>query len=118
MKKPKDTECPENSTPILRIKVKTVIVPGKGLKIIREENDQPCDPAKVRRLIKGERVKIETAAKPSEAGQGENPAETESDDPELDEILESLEGECARPENEPVTPELDEILKDYVEKMP
>ncbi|MBU1017708.1 hypothetical protein KKA33_01630 [Patescibacteria group bacterium] len=87
MKKPKDAECPENPTPLLRIGVRTVEVADGRIRI---ENDQPCDPAKVRRLIKGVRVGTKKVAAPK-AEETENKCA----DPELDEILESLEAEKA-----------------------
>lgn len=70
---------------LLRIKVKTIQLEDGRIKIVNQADDEPCNPAKVRRLIKGKRVKTEAALEP-EADE-ETEAEKESADPEVDEIL-------------------------------
>ncbi len=88
MGKPDELKCG-----ILRIKVKTIQSEDGRIKIVNQTDDEPCDPAKVRRLIKGRRVDNEKT-------------------------LKSKQDENTEPEKESADLEVDEILKKFIENMP
>ncbi|MBN2096241.1 hypothetical protein JW752_02460 [Candidatus Peregrinibacteria bacterium] len=73
---------------VLRVKVKTIQIKDGRIRIVNEGDEEPCDPIKVRRLVRGKRIETKKAVESGKTADGQ--PENEASDPELDAILEDF----------------------------